>query len=162
MTAPLKISVGRERVTNAVLPSEGGYIQSIRGQMAMVQKNLLKVVNYVEAVTPEAIRFGLQPIFEESQRLVPVDTGELKRSGFIETRRSATGTQAAIGYGRYGRPRYASFVHENLNMRHAAPTQAKFLEQAVNTKIQDFRRRVVLFLKQSTGISSGSGSGNGV
>jgi hypothetical protein len=74
----------------------------------------------------------------------------------------AGGTQAAIGYGRYGRPRYAAFVHENMNMRHAAPTQAKFLETAVNTKIDDFRRRVILFLKQSTGITTGSTEGNGV
>jgi hypothetical protein len=157
MTAPLQLNVGRQRVTNQVSPSEAGYVHSINNQMALIKKNLEQVVEYVENVTPEAIVFGLQPAFEESQRLVPVDTGKLKRSGFIETRRTAFGTAAAMGYGRYGKPTYAAFVHENLALRHASPTQAKFMETAILTKIDDFRRRVVFFLQKQTGVSSGGG-----
>ena len=155
MTAPLQLNVGRQRVTNQVGPSEASYIHSVKAQMDLIKKNLEQTINYVENVTPEAIEFGLQPAFEESQRLVPVDTGKLRRSGFIETRRTATGTVAAMGYGRYGRPTYGAFVHENLALRHAPPTQAKFLETAIKTKLGDFRRRVVLFLQKQTGVTGG-------
>ncbi len=155
MAQPLKLTVGRERVTSAALPSEAGYIRSIRQQMVLIRKNMLKVVDYVNVITPEAIEFALKPIFEESQRLVPVDSGKLKASGFVETRRTSTGTVAAIGYARFGKPGYAAFVHERLDVFHRAPTQAKFLETAVVTRIDDFRRRIVFFYQRNTGVTSG-------
>ena len=151
--AVLRLNVGRVRRTVAIQPSEGGYIVSIRKQMKQIRDNLLKVVNHIDNVTPDALRFGLQPIFEESQRLVPVDTGALKRSGFIEVRTTSSGVHSAgIGYGRYGKPFYAGFVHEILEFRHAPPTQAKFLEAAVNAKLSTFKRRVALFYQKQTGL----------
>lgn len=156
MAQTLKLTVGRERQTVAVHPSEAGYIRSINKQMQAIRSNMEEVVAHVKNVTPEAIEFGLKPIFEESQRLVPVDTGKLKRSGFIETRQTAGGTIAAIGYGRFGVPRYTAFVHENLLVRHAKPTQAKFLETAVMTHLGDFRRRVEMFMaKTMPGLEGG-------
>lgn len=152
MATQVQVSIGRVRKTKVVSPSEGSYIQSIREQMKAIQDNLETVVEHLEKVTPEAIRFGLEPVMEESQRLVPVDTGRLKRSGFIETRRTSGGAVAAIGYGRFGVPHYAGFVHERVDIPHASPTQAKFLEQAIATKIGDFRRRVELFYSR-TGIT---------
>lgn len=156
MATMLKLTVGRERQTVAVLPSESGYIRSINKQMKAIRMNMEAVVAHLKVVTPEAIEFGLKPIFEESQRLVPVDTGKLKRSGFIETRATAGGTIAAIGYGRFGTPSYTAFVHENLLLRHAKPTQAKFLETAIMTHLGDFRRRIEMFmLKTMPGIEGG-------
>lgn len=149
---PIQVNVGRQRITRMVSPSEASYIHSIRTQSKAIADNMRTVVRHIENVLPEAIKYGLEPILIESQRLVPVDTGKLKRSGFIETRKTAAGTAAAIGYGRYGRPTYAAFVHENLALRHAPPTQAKFLEVAVNTKIDDFRRRVEMYMKKATGV----------
>ena len=142
----LQLNVGRQRHTKVVGPSEAAYMSQIQAQLRELRENMLKVVQHVDKVTPEAILYGLKPIMDESQRLVPVDTGTLKRSGFMEVRRTAGGIAAAIGYGRYGRPTYTAFVHENLNVRHRAPTQAKFLEVAINTKIGDFRRRVEMFM----------------
>jgi len=154
MAGSLNFTVGRVRVTSVPSPSEGAYIRIIREQMDTLSKNLLKVIERVESVTPEAITFGLQPIFDESQRLVPVDTGKLKRSGFIETRTTGTGkVSAEVGYGRFGNPFYAGFVHENLAFRHAPPTQALYLKAAVDKHIGDFSRRVALFMQKETGIT---------
>ncbi len=154
MPSSLGLQVGRQRVTVATLPSEAGYVRSIRAQMDAIRQNMLKVIEAVQGATPEAIRFGLQPIFEESQRLVPVDTGRLKRSGYVQVRtESRSGrVRAEIGYGLAGKPRYAGFVHEMVHIRHAAPTQAKFLEAAVNSKLGDFGRRVVLHMQRQTGL----------
>jgi len=151
----IQLNIGRQRVTRVVSPSEAAYIGHIKAQSKLLVDNMQKVINHINNITPEAIKFGLQPVLEESQRLVPVDTGNLKRSGFVETRRTAGGTVAAIGYGRYGRPTYAAFVHENLIVRHAPPTQAKFLEVAVNTKINTFARRVVLYMRKNGGLAKG-------
>ena len=153
MANPLGFNVGRVRVTSAAKPSEAGYIRSIREQMNTIIGNVQKVINRIERVTPEALVFGVQPIFDRSQELVPVDTGRLKASGFIETRPTAAGVGVFVGYARFGIPFYAGFVHERLDLRHAAGKQAKFLEAAVNEKIGDFERRVALFISRQTGLS---------
>jgi hypothetical protein len=56
-----------------------------------------------------------------SKALVPVDTGNLRASGY--TRRSAE-LEVEVGY----QASYAVFVHENLEAKHTNG-QAKFLEQ---------------------------------
>ncbi len=150
---PLRINVGRQRVTKVTSPSEGNYTRLIRVQMRAIRDNLLKVVEGIEGVTPAALIFGLQPIFDESQILVPVATGRLKRSGFLQAERSSTGSVAAVGYGKGGNPFYAGRVHERLDFRHKPPTQAKYLEEAVNRRISVLPERVVAFIKSTTGIA---------
>lgn len=147
---PIEAVIGRVRVTRAVSPSEGNYIQHMREQARAISENMRKAIEHVENQTKEALLFGAEPIFKESQRLVPVDTGRLKRSGFVTTRKRSGGHILQIGYGRYGRPFYALFVHERTDLRHASPTQAKFLEAAVMTRLGDFRRRVELFMRKLT------------
>ena len=149
MAPQLKLVIGRQQIGRGISPVQGNYVESIRVQMKMIVENMKRVVDHIDRVTPEAIVFGLEPVFVESQRLVPVDTGDLKRSGFIEARQTSTGTHAEIGYGRFGRPAYAAEVHEILFFRHAPPTQARFLSQAVDTKIDDFRRRIELFYRKT-------------
>lgn len=151
MSGAIKLVMGRERKTVAIHPSEADYIDSVRRQMVKIEKNLKKVVDHIEGVTPDAMRFGLVPIFDRSQELVPVDTYRLKNSGFIEVRQVTAGAQAVVGYGRYGRPHYATVVHERLDLRHAKGKQAKFLEAAVNEFQSTYLRRVGLFIAQSMG-----------
>lgn len=68
-------------------------------------------------------------IFEKSQVLVPVDTGTLRGSGQVTPPfRSGSGWEVQVGYGGAASA-YAIYVHEITTSQHAAPTQAKFLEQ---------------------------------
>ncbi len=152
MAGPLGFSVGRVRVTVAASPSEGNYIRTMRKQMEGIIGSVKKVIDRIEKVTPAALVFGVQPIFDLSQELVPIDTGDLKASGFIETRETSSGTGVFVGYGRFGKPHYAAFVHEMVNIPHAKGKQAKFLEAAVDQKIGDFERRVALFMSRETGL----------
>ncbi len=156
MADPLGIQVGRQRVTVAASPSEANYIRIIRGQMGVIMKNMLKLIDGVQGATPAAIRFGLQPAFDESQRLVPVDTGDLKASGYVEVRTEGRSgrVRAEIGYGLYGRPHYAGFVHEMVQIPHAGVTQAKYLEAALNKHMGDFTRRVGRHMQKATGLST--------
>lgn len=73
----------------------------------------------------------VEKVFAESQILVPVNTGALKASGqIIKEPTNAAGdfTSSYVTYGGGGVD-YAVKVHEDLEMPHTAPTQAKFLER---------------------------------
>jgi hypothetical protein len=68
-------------------------------------------------------------IFNKSQKLVPVDTGALRGSGSLKRlKQRFVGSTMLISYGGPAAP-YALKVHEDVNMRHAPPTQAKYLEE---------------------------------
>lgn len=78
-------------------------------------------------------------IINDSQRLVPVETGTLRASARVnepELHGDTLTVRAGYGYGSdinpiSGEPAagYAVYVHENVEAHHAAPTQSKFLEQ---------------------------------
>ena len=91
------------------------------------------------ALVPDQVRLELSRglyqqallMFAESQRIVPVDTGTLARSGVVEPPNpSAAKPEVIIGYGGLAKA-YALVQHENLDYRHKSPGQAKYLEQPV-------------------------------
>jgi hypothetical protein len=100
--------------------------------MKDVETRLNETITETEDATEEALKEIGQRIFDRSQHLVPVDTGALKASGYVETETTPDGFEVRIGYAMGDDPPYANFVHEDLTKHHDAPTQAKFLEQAGN------------------------------
>lgn len=62
----------------------------------------------------------------ESQKIVPVQFGVLRNAAFTRSRGIGAGTEVLVGYDQSAS--YAIFVHENLQARHKAGKQAKFLE----------------------------------
>lgn len=154
MAVPIGLSIGRVRVTRVVSVSEAGYIRNMRKQADNIVGKLVMIANRFRDATPGAIRYALQPIYEQSQIYVPVRTGKLKRSGFIlaEAEKHSGRVRALIGYARHGQPHYAAFVHEMIHIPHAGVTQAKFLEKAVREKIWTFKARLVESYKAQTGL----------
>ena len=74
-----------------------------------------------------SVRRSMQKVFDESQLLVPINTGALKESGRIIDQTNANGDpEVAIVYGN-DMVDYALSVHEDLTMFHAVG-QAKYLE----------------------------------
>lgn len=70
-------------------------------------------------------------VYRKSQKLVPRDTEALAHSGRVETNdKKGKGAQFEVVYGDE-EAFYALYVHEDLTKKHAPPTQAKFLEDAV-------------------------------
>lgn len=65
-----------------------------------------------------------------SQKLVPVDTEALKKSGRVVVKGVGLGATATVEYGGPEAP-YAYVVHERLDLKHAPPTQARYLADAV-------------------------------
>jgi len=148
----VRASIGRVRVTSAVSPGEPGYIRSMKMQMDHIAEVLNKQIAHIKNATAQGMAYALEPILEYSQTIVPVDTGELKASGFIVVQDSASGPVAVIGYARHGQPKYAAFVHEMIHVPHQKGKSAKFLEIAVNEKIGVFERRLVRYIKEHSGL----------
>ena len=92
-------------------------------------KKLQKLPSQVNTLVQKAFVDVMDLVYQQSQQLVPVDTGALRASA--QFTHSVLGSmekpQAAIEYGG-GAVYYAVYVHEDLQARHKAPTQAKFLE----------------------------------
>ena len=106
--------------------------------------NVLRRLNSQVNRFPKRSKSGLREaaliVRGDSQKMTPVDTGNLKASAFTEVFSSSKGPSAVIGY----TASYAPFVHErNLNYRTG---QWKFLEEALkkNTRriIEIIRRHV--------------------
>tara|TARA_R110000803_G_scaffold141929_2_gene208316 strand:+ start:3044 stop:3436 length:393 start_codon:yes stop_codon:yes gene_type:complete len=100
-----------------------------------------------QALTEEA-----QIVFRDSQRLVPVDTGTLRRSGIIiPVRERGNLIEVAMGYGGAASS-YALRQHENLQYRHKKGQQAKYLETPLfsraNKLLGNIKRRMERILSK--------------
>jgi hypothetical protein len=87
-------------------------------------------------------------IFEDSQMVVPVDTGALRASGQVRPPEvSGTNVEVVIGYGGPAAD-YAIYVHEDLEANHAPGTSAKFLEVPVLNRLPEWQDEIVHRVKE--------------
>lgn len=143
MPVNIKINIGLRRISKATDPSFAGYARQIREQTKAIADDLKIFVKGLENATAEVLEDALKPVFVESQKLVPVDKGKLKRSGFLESRDEPNGGSVEIGYAKGGNPPYAALVHERMDLFHDPPTQAKFLERPLNDQFFSVQKRIV-------------------
>lgn len=104
---------------------------------------LLAKLERLRVDAPKAASAGgmawAQRVMARSQALVPIDTGELKASGYV---RLGPGGKVEIGYS----APYALAVHERLNVRHRQG-QAKYLEAAVDAERPSLKFTLIGALK---------------
>jgi hypothetical protein len=98
-------------------------------------KELAEILAVAGAKAIPALKQALneegQIAFRNSQRIVPVDTGTLRRSGvLLPAKENGTSVEVVMGYGGAASA-YALRQHENLNYRHREGKQAKYLEEPV-------------------------------
>jgi hypothetical protein len=97
-------------------------------EIQMLADALKRIPSHMTNILEKSLYEEANIIFNESQKLVPVDTGALKTSGFVHApRRENNRVFVRVTYGGSA-AHYALYVHENLYARHTAPTQAKYLE----------------------------------
>jgi len=125
--------------------SSVGHLDDISVQMRNLEDKIMDIINQVDDAGPAIIYNALIPTFELSQELVPVQTGLLQSSGFLEVigqwRRSMT--QVVIGYGRHNYPHYAVYVHEMVHIPHSGGRQAKYLSAAIEQTMGDIEKGIV-------------------
>lgn len=151
MVKRIRASIGRQRLGGNITPEEIGYVSSIRQQFDRVLQNYEDLVKGLREVTPEVLYEALEPTFELSQKYVPVDTGKLKASGFLEMDQNPRNPRVVMGYGRGGDPTYAASVHERVDYRHKDPTKAKYLLTAIEEDANEIQQRIIRGYKQATG-----------
>lgn len=96
---------------------------TLKGLEAL-QKDFAKIPNK----TMSGIEKAMGHIYDKSQPLVPVDTGELKKSGKITKLDNGYQIKYQAFNGTYD---YAPIQHENRKFKHTVG-QAKYLEDAIN------------------------------
>lgn len=84
----------------------------------------------------------------QSKQIVPVDTGTLRNSGFVELPTESDGLiKVEMGYGGAAAP-YAVFVHEDMQAFHRVG-QAKYLEDPVNQAKKGIADRIAADLRKA-------------
>jgi hypothetical protein len=142
-------NIGLKRIGKNVPQDIADNTRAVRAAMDDILWNMRQVVKGLTGVTPDALEYGLWPIFAESQRLVPVDTGALHDSGYLNTGWEGNRAVAEIGYAPGGIPDYAVKVHEDLEARHKPPTKAKFLQDAIDTELDGVQERILEYLRKA-------------
>jgi hypothetical protein len=128
---------------DAVDIASARYADSMRAQSKQVSDMFNNVIADIKDVTADVLYEALQQVFDLSQDYVPVDTGDLKESGFLEKQTFPGGCRVVMGYGRGGDPGYATLVHERVDIAHEAPTRSKFLLAAIEEKTGDVYADIV-------------------
>jgi hypothetical protein len=122
----------------------------ISSQLADVMKNLDLVLNSIKGMTPAVLLETLEPILEQAMIYCPVKTGALRDSGYITVDQEGLGgvISAEIGFAKGGIPDYAIYVHEDMTKHHEPPTQAKFLQTAVDEVLPNIEDQILRKYKQ--------------
>jgi hypothetical protein len=102
--------------------------KNIKGADAIVSKCDRYPAELAAGVHRGLVKAGLA-LLRASQKIVPVDTGNLRSSGFTRAEGTGWQTKVSVGY----TASYAVFVHENLENRHKKGKKAKFLEEPART-----------------------------
>jgi len=96
---------------------------------------LEKLGKRAQAELGKALYAEAELIMTESKKQVPVDTGTLRSTGYVdppETQKDLV--EVELGYGGPAAP-YAVDVHERTEWHHKPPTKAKYLEDPVKTAV---------------------------
>jgi len=92
-------------------------------------------------------------IMDDSQQRVPVDTGALKKSAYVE-KPKLRDANMALGYGKI----YAAYQHEETSLRHPKGGTAKYLSRAINKirlrYVKDLAAKTRTNLRKKRGIQA--------
>lgn len=125
------IRVGKLTSKRALFPTEPGYIEQMKATTKELEDILFQLMQDIVDASPAAMVNALQPTFEKSQVYCPLDTGDLRASGYLEVTQFRGNPRVELGYARGGNPSYGVVVHENTSFYHKPPTRSKWLQAAM-------------------------------
>lgn len=100
----------------------------------------------IRAIVAEAALRGVQEAADElldiSQPLVPVESGDLRKSGETASERSGKHFVGATGYGRTGGTAVQAIVQHEQQDYHHTHGQAKFLEQPLVSQAERLGQKI--------------------
>lgn len=142
--------MGSRQVRSSYGASSNALTADFRASMAEVLGNYDRFVDHIEGATPAIIRDAVEPTLRKAEVYCPADTGDLRKSKFLEVETRRGQHVVAIGFGKGGKPDYAVFVHE-MPYAHVAPTRSKFLQAALEEDQGSFAGRIARGMKLAAG-----------
>jgi hypothetical protein len=136
------LRIGKIQTRITASPATAKYVQEVNQSVRELEVLLRSVFDQFLEASPKILLDAMEPIFDESQAMTPVDTGDLIASGYLESTGTKKYPRIEIGYGKGGKPFYTAFVHERLDIFHEPPTMAKFLEIPVRQNLGALRKRI--------------------
>jgi len=86
---------------------------------------LIRTNGFIEKGIGAGLKQAGKYLLKESQKIVPVQKGILKASGFVKATGSGASTNVAVGY----TATYGLYVHENLEAAHGKAFNEKHAEE---------------------------------
>jgi len=120
----------------------------------MFRSNIPNVERKVRQKVIEGMEKVINDLTRRSKRLAPLDTGNLRGSGFGEV--DATGSDEVIGTVIFNAGvddngnSYALIQHENMAFRHPRGGQAKYLEQPLNENRDKYKQFIKNKIREVT------------
>ena len=118
---------------------------NIRGVDSVI-KNFNKKLSEIKDASKDSIRDVALDLISKAKERAPLDTGDLRGSGFTEFKESSTEYVARVGF----TEPYALVQHEDLTFKHPQGGEAKYLENPLKENtgkyiahIQNKARKVV-------------------
>jgi len=101
-------------------------LKMVTGAQEIIARLRVEDVRLGHKVQKGLTRAGLL-LQRESQKITPVDTGNLKNSAFTRRFGSGWASMVVVGF----TAAYAVYVHERTDLQHKKGKEAKFLEKAM-------------------------------
>jgi len=110
-------------------------VVKVKGVQAIL-RNMKKAESDVASGVERGLKKAGFFLQRESQLVVPVDTGLLRKTAITRVHGSGFKTVVEVVY---EGTNYGIFVHEDLEARHAPGKMAKFLERPAKTKAREIQ-----------------------
>lgn len=149
----VKIQVGKQRLTaRSSSVAERHYVAEVNAATKAITDELMNIFKQAENLSEDILIEALEPTGEKALKYTPYDTGLLHSSYYLEKTPFRGAPRVEMGFAKGGNPHYAAIVHEMLDMPHAPPTRAKFLEQALKEDMPVLLTRIRAAYKRFMGL----------
>jgi len=120
---------------------------SIARQVNELRRNLRNMQNQHRNAVVKTIRWCLKDLLKKANKIVPLDKGDLRKSGKYEVIFKGSKVRGEVSYNTH----YALIQHENLEFRHAPGRQAKYLEQPAKENAKFYSEKMKEKIKEVLG-----------
>jgi hypothetical protein len=103
-----------------------------------VKMNFSKITGDIEEAVKEGLTDATLDLERRSKEEAPVDTGDLRGSGYSEVKKDYAGYHGIVGFN----TAYALIQHEDMTFVHPQGGKAKYLTDPLNRNATKYRKMI--------------------
>ena len=104
-----------------------------------VKMNFSKITGDIEEAVKEGLTDATLDLERRSKEEAPVDTGDLRGSGYSEVKKDYVGYHGIVGFN----TAYALIQHEDMTFVHPQGGKAKYLTDPLNRNATKYRKYIL-------------------